>query len=91
MIARIEGLALVSAETAPTRATTLLAAAASWRVSLGTPITSDEHEVQTRSIERLRRTLGWAGYDAAEAVGRALEPEEAVALALLDGSAACIA
>jgi diguanylate cyclase (GGDEF)-like protein len=92
MVARIEGLALVAAgESAHTRAATLLASADTWRARLGTPLTADERAVQGRTLEHIRQTLSQAGYDAAEAVGRALEPDEAVALALMDGSAACIA
>jgi non-specific serine/threonine protein kinase len=81
----IEGLAWVAgAEGRADRAARLYAAADALREATGTTLLGERHARRARRLGALREILGQAGMDRAWAEGRALSPEQTIALALAD-------
>jgi non-specific serine/threonine protein kinase len=79
----LEGLAWVAAASGQShRAAQLGGAASALREALGVPLLPDQRAGHESVVQAMRAVLGDAAFDAAWAEGRALPPEEAVAVAL---------
>ena len=85
----LDGVASAAAARADRRAGELFGAVAALRAAHGAPRPPADEDGYRRAVTLVRTTLGDDAFAAAETAGRALPPEEAIAMALaiVDGLA----